>query len=209
MTNEVIYRSPFAYRTIMRLLYGRYYGRRLRAIADLIPAATSVLDLCCGPGEIYHRYLRAKRINYYGLDRSEAFVEHVRSLGANADCVDLSSLRELPRADVVLMQSSLYYFLPDAGFIIDLMIASAKRRVIIMEPIRNLAASKFAPIRVVAKALSGPHSGPQWRFDEESLDQFFERYRAVVVGKHLIPGGRDKIYVLEPSPALAASYAVD
>ena len=35
---------------VMLALYGRHYGARYRAVADLIPDGSSVLDLCCGPG---------------------------------------------------------------------------------------------------------------------------------------------------------------
>ncbi len=40
------------------------------------------------------------------------------------------------------MQASLYHFLPDAHEIVERMLAAAGRRVIVSEPVRNLASSQ-------------------------------------------------------------------
>ena len=45
----LVYRSAAVYEAVMRLLYGRHYVARQRAVADLIPAGASLLELCCGP----------------------------------------------------------------------------------------------------------------------------------------------------------------
>ena len=84
-----LYRSALLYELLMIMLYGRHYAGRYRAIANLIPAQSSVLDLCCGPAVLYHRYLRQKSIGYTGLDLSGAFVKRLNQRGAHGQVWDL------------------------------------------------------------------------------------------------------------------------
>src|SRR5262245_17726938 len=123
--------------------YGRHYGERYRAIAELIPAGASVLDLCCGPGILYQRYLKRKPVSYTGLDINEKFVRHVFRHGGVGKVHNLWSDDPLPQADYVVMQASLYHFLPNAGPIVSRMVAAARAAVIIAEPIRNLSNSRL------------------------------------------------------------------
>ena len=74
MSTSLIYRSSSFYEFTMLALYGRHYGSRYRAVADLIPGGSSVLDLCCGPALLYHRYLRHKSVRYTGLDVNAKFI---------------------------------------------------------------------------------------------------------------------------------------
>src|SRR5713101_1249799 len=109
----------------MVALYGRHYAGRYRAIADLIPSGSSVLDLCCGPGILYERYLRAKSVDYTGIDVNRCFLDRIGRLGARAIDRDLHEPGPLPPADSVIMQASLYHFLPDAAPIVERMIEAA------------------------------------------------------------------------------------
>src|SRR6185369_13287964 len=125
----------------MLLLYGRHYPARYRVICDLIPSGSSVLDLCCGPAILYHRYLRAKSVRYTGLDINQKFIDRLIRSGGLGKLWDLRGDEPLPAADYVIMQASLYHFLPDPSTIVNRMLQAAHKRVIIAEPIRNLATS--------------------------------------------------------------------
>lgn len=178
-------------------LYGRHYGSRYRAIADLIPGGSSVLDLCCGPALLYHRYLRHKSIRYTGLDVNAKFIGELTRRGAAGQIWDLRAGTSLPEADYVVMQGSLFHFLPDAAPVVDRMLGAARKQVIIAEPVRNLASSKFRLLALASKLLTNPGVGNHLqRFDEASLDRLFSRYSSSVVQSRLIAGGREKIYVL-------------
>src|SRR5205807_1701552 len=122
----------------MRLLYGRHYSARYRALASLIPERASVVELCCGPGLLYRRALREKEVRYTGLDVSPRFIAGVRRAGGEAREWDVRSLVPLPHAEYLLMQASLYHFIDRAPEIVDRMLAAAEHEVIIAEPIRNL-----------------------------------------------------------------------
>jgi len=192
-----LYRSALLYELLMIMLYGRHYAGRYRAIANLIPAQSSVLDLCCGPAVLYHRYLRQKSIGYTGLDLSGAFVKRLNQRGAHGRVWDLHGDETLPTADYVIMQASLYQFLPDPQPVVDRMLRAARKQVILAEPIRNIASSKVAPLAFLGRHFTDPGDGQSaHRFTEESLDRFFSRYASRLNETFSIPGGREKVFVL-------------
>jgi SAM-dependent methyltransferase len=194
---SLIYRSALAYGLVMAVLYGRYYRARSRSVAALVPEGTSVLELCCGPGTLYLGYLKTKDVRYRGLDLNPVFVARLRRLGVDAEVADVGAPEPLPTADIVLIQASLYHFLPDARPLIDRMRAAARRTVIVSEPIRNLATSRLPLVARMAGASASPgdrhHSD---RFTEASLDALMAGYGDGVCESRLIPGGREKIYLL-------------
>jgi SAM-dependent methyltransferase len=195
----LVYRSAALYEAVMRVLYGRHYAARQRAIADLIPGGSSVLELCCGPGTLYRRHLAAKRVRYLGLDINRGFLRRVRRSGAEAREWDVRSPDPLPPADYVLMQASLYHFMDDPRPLIERMLAAAGRRVILAEPVHNVA-KQPGPVGAVAARLTDPGTGPQPnRYDESTLDRVLEPFDSLVREGTLMPGGREKVYVLEVS----------
>jgi SAM-dependent methyltransferase len=187
----------------MRALYGRHYDARMRAVAGQVPAGASVLELCCGPGTLYAKHLKGHAGSYIGLDINAGFVRPLRAAGVDAREVDLgTTTQRLPRADVVLIQASLYHFLPDAGWIVERMLQAAAERVIIAEPIRNLASSNRKLIALLGRRATDPGAGGHaQRFSEATLDALLGRYRERVIEAFLIPGGREKVYVLDARPA--------
>ena len=205
MSTKLIYRHPLLYEVVMRLLYGRHYRSRSLAIADLIEPESSVLDLCCGSGLLYHQYLWPKNVTYTGLDVSRPFVEALNKQGVRAMEWDLQSPAPLPRADYVTMQSSLCYFLPDPVPVIERMLAAANKAVIIAEPIRNLSTSRSPLVARIAVKLSGPGGDRAQRFNEQSLDKLFEGFSSRLTRSFKIPGGREKVYVLNAVPSAADS----
>jgi ubiquinone/menaquinone biosynthesis C-methylase UbiE len=90
-STSFIYRSSSLYELAMLALYGRHYGSRYRAIAELVPNGSSVLDLCCGPALLYHRYLRQKLVRYTGLDVNTDFIDRLTRRGASGQVWDLRS----------------------------------------------------------------------------------------------------------------------
>lgn len=199
-TTSLVYRSAHGYELVMRVLYGRHYGARLRAVANQVPAGSSVLELCPGPGALYRRHLRGRVPAYTGADLNPEFVTRLRGLGANAVVLDLTGSDPLPEADVVIMQASLYHFLPGAQTIIERMLAAARQRVIVAEPIRNLSTSRLPWLAALGRRGTDPGSGAghEQRFDEPALDRLMAAYREATVTAFTIPGGREKVFVLDP-----------
>jgi SAM-dependent methyltransferase len=199
MTTSLIYQNAFIYEGLMRALYRSAYSTRFQALADLIPEGGSVLDVCCGPGTLFHRYLKQKGVCYTGLDINSAFIKRLSTGGGTGMVWNLEEDRPLPRKEYVIMQSSLYHFLPDAAPIVKRMLAAAEKQLLIAEPIRNMANSQIALLAFLARKLTNPGTGDQpHRFDEARLDALLQPYqqRGQVVESRLIAGGREKLYIL-------------
>jgi SAM-dependent methyltransferase len=198
MTTSLIYRNASVYEFAMFLLYGRHYTSRYSAIAELIPEGASVLDLCCGPAILYHRYLQSKAVQYIGMDINANFIARLIHRGGSGKVWDLRLDEELPAADYVIMQASLYHFLPDASPVVDRMLQAARKRVMIAEPIRNLATSSSRLLSLLGQTSTNPGvGGHSLRFTEASLADFFSGYASLVVESFKIAGGREQLYVME------------
>jgi len=179
----------------------------LRVVAEQIPAGSSVLELCPGPGALYRRHLRGRSGAYTGADVNPGFVDRLRRLGADAVVFDLTGPDPLPEADVVIMQASLYHFLPEAETMVERMLGAARERVIVAEPIRNLSTSRLPWLAALGRRGTDPGgraesgAGHEQRFDEPALDRLMAAYGAAIVTAFTIPGGREKVFVLDPRPA--------
>ena len=185
----------------MRVLYGRYYAARDAAVAEHIPDGASVLELCCGPARLYLRELRGRIGAYVAIDASATFVDRLRRLGVDARRADVATA-ELPPADVVVMQASLYQFLPDAEAMLRRMRAAAARSVVVAEPVRNLASSRLGVVARLGAHASATATGAQpQRFDAESLRALMARFGDAVVFAQPAPGGREHVYVLSGTGA--------
>ena len=194
----LIYRNARLYALAMRLLYRGALDERNRVLAERIEAGTRVVDLCCGPPLLFTSRLERKHVRYLGIDLNPVFLAAVQKTGAETMRLDLRDAPRLPEADYVIMQGSLYHFLPDPAPIVERMLEAAGRRVILSEPIRNLSQSKLPGVAVFAALASDAGYGAQPnRFDEATLDRFFEAYSDRIVESSLVARGREKLYVLQ------------
>jgi SAM-dependent methyltransferase len=199
MPRSWVYRNGLAYEMVMLGLYGRHYGARYRSVADLIPEGASVLDVCCGPGVLFDRYLRARSVDYTGIDVNPRFIARVNRRGGRGVLGDVADERPLPEADAVVMQASLYQFLPDPVPVVRRMLRAARERVILAEPVRNLATSRSPWLRALARRHTDPGLGARpSRFNEASFDAFIAGLGVGVTRSFVIPGGREKVVVLDP-----------
>ena len=201
-----MYRSASGYELLMLVLYGRHYRARMAAVGAQVPAGASVLELCCGPGTLYERYLRERAGEYVGVDVNERFIARLMRRGVDARRIDLAhGGGSLPAVDVVIMQASLYHFLPYPEAVVARMLAAARDRVVIAEPVRNLATSDVAVVRWLGRRAADPGVGThEERFTEATLDRLMDRYRERVLAAFLVPGGREKVYVLAAADAREA-----
>jgi hypothetical protein len=199
VSTSLVYRSARGYELLMRVLYGRHYGDRLRVVAEQVPHGSEVLELCCGPGMLYLRRLHDRVSSYVGLDLNERFVRTLRRRGVDARLLDLRAAEEpLPLADVVIMQASLYHFLPDAAPIVERMLLAARERVVISEPVRNLASSELPLIARLGRNAADPGvGGHRQRFTAATLAELMQRFRPRQLAAFPIPGDREMVYVLD------------
>ena len=194
---SIIYRNARVYALMMRLLYRGALAERNRALAERIEDGTRVVDLCCGPPLLFTSQLARKRVRYLGIDVNPVSLAAVQKSGAEAMSLDLRDAPRLPQGDYVIMQASLYHFLPDPAPIVERMLEAAGRRVIVSEPVRNISQSTLPGVAALAAlATNAGHGAEPNRFDEAALDRFFERYSERVIESSLVARGREKLYVL-------------
>ena len=196
LSESLVYRSAWGYGLAMRVLYGRYYATRDAAVAAHVRDGAHVLELCCGPARLYLRELRGRVGSYAAIDASARFVDRLRRRGVDARVADVATVA-LPRADVVLMQASLYQFLPDAESVVARMRAAARERVVVSEPVRNLAQSASPLVARLASLGAATAAGEQERrFDAASLRALMDGFGDAVLSCEPLPGGREHVYVL-------------
>ena len=183
-------------------LYRGAYVERYKSLAALVPDGSTVVDVCCGPARLYFSHLRFKRVSYTGLDINPRFVARLASAGlknVTGEVWDLTTSAPLPRADYVIMQASLYHFLPDPRPIVDRMLTAAEVNVILAEPVRNVADSNNPLFAWLARKLTNPGTGDQpHRFNKERFEKFIDYYRGEdrVIRSCPIAGGREWLCVL-------------
>jgi Methionine biosynthesis protein MetW len=194
---SLVYSHPLIYHWAIRLLYGRAFDARYQAISDLIADGSEVFEACAGDGYLYRRYLRQRPVSYRGGDVNEGFIAHAKRRNIPMARVDILE-GEIPEADIVILQGSLYQFMPNHAVVVDKLLRAARRSLIISEPVRNLARNAPKAIAWFAQRSTSPGDGAKpLRFDEASLDAFFlGQYADRIQHQSLIPGGRDKLFCL-------------
>lgn len=194
---SLIYSHPTLYALVMRVLYGAAYEARYSAISEFVTDGAEVFEACAGDAYLYRRYLRQRAVRYRAGEFNPKFVSHARRLGIEMDRFDLRS-DPVPIADVVILHASLYQFMPDHLQVVRRLLGAARQTLIISEPVRNLSTSNWALVRWIAARSADPGDGNKpTRFDEASLDDFFEGHFAEhITSRALIPGGREKIFCL-------------
>lgn len=95
------------------------------------------------------------------------------------------------------MQASLYQFLPDAGRILQRMLDASRLKLIVSEPIRNLAESRVPILRWLGRKGTDPGTGatPN-RFTAASLRELFVQHQERLLLEGEIPGGREMFFIL-------------
>ena len=177
----------------MRLLYGSDYARKYQAVADEIPAGSLVIDLCCGDCAIAP-LLEEKGCKYIGLDINERFVQWAKKRGLDVRNWNAGQM-DIPEGDVICMQSSLYQFMPNANLIIERMLKSARKAVIISEPIDNMTTSPSSLLRKLALQLTKVNGQIfPTRFTEATMKDLFKNYPARSI--KTVPQGRECVWVI-------------
>ncbi len=167
-----VYWHPRLYRGAMALLRG---GRRPEMFARLAReiGTDSVLDLCCGDGEL-GRWLGANE--YAGIDKNPAFVEDLRRRGRAAFLGDALAV-PWPPARCAVIVDSLYHFLPEPEPLLEALKRHPCRKVIVSESVENWSMSPrpwLARLAAWAAAVDG-RLYPE-RFTETALRALLARH---------------------------------
>lgn len=190
----------------MRILHGRHFQSRYQAIIQHVPEGASVLELCMGDAYLYRHYLKAKKVRYTGLDSSISFIEKARAQGINASLSTID-VDPLPQAEIVIMQASLFHFPRNYEAVLRRAIQAATRRVILAEPVINMASSPNPVLSMLGRVLTKPQgvtNEQSFRFNETS-------FRALIAkipeceSLEFEPGGREMVAVLRGGATVSAA----
>lgn len=179
------------------LSYGRHYGDRMKKINSLIPKNSSVLDVCCGPCNIYYA-LADKEIRYLGLDYNQNFVNKANAEGIEAQVFDIyKDSFPAEKFDFIILQGSLYQFFDSRMEIIQRMLDATNKYVIVSEPIKNLVDRLPGPLSKIVNRLKDPGTGATVHsFTEKSFDETMESFKKNIVATYYIGEGIEKLYLL-------------
>lgn len=187
----LVYYHPRIYQALMRLLYGGQYETRYRVIAELVPEGARLNDICCGDCYIYFKYLKQKKVQYRGFDNNPVFINWLKARGVEAELLDVTGDR-LPAGDFLLLQASLYQFIPCHEDLLTKLLESDHQTVIVSEPIRNLSSSSNFIIRNLAQWATASTKGKcRSRFTPREVMDLFEKFRVSEIKE----AGRDLVGV--------------
>lgn len=181
----IIYKFPKIYSLAMRILYGANYKDRYRAISEYLPENSSVVDVCCGDAELF-KYLKDKKIDYTGIDISSSFIRTGLRKGIKMILADAAH-DKIPETDYIVLQGSLYQFENPEDFI-EKLFKSAKKGLIIAEPIVNLA-NRFKN-GLLGFVVGTNHQDKYFRFNEKSFRAVINKYNPQL---KTIRGGREMV----------------
>ena len=170
----LVYWHPAIYRLLQKVLYGRSYRRHYESLSKEI-GDLNLIELCCGDCQIID-YLKGNV--YHGMDINQRFVNHARKRGLNVSLQDIM-VSEIPEVECILIHNSLYQFYPHHMELIHKALQSAQKKLIISEPVINLASSKNKIISFIAKRVTrmGRNSSGK-RFNREEMEDIFEQFHA-------------------------------
>ena len=198
MVNNIsfIYRNNFIYSLFIRILYGKFYNNRYRKIGELIPSNISVLDICCGDCRLYENELK-NRVKYIGIDINHMFLKTAAKKGIDVKRLDIR-YENLPKSDYLILQASLYQFIPNHKDIVDKMIRAAGDKVIISETVVNVSSSKLPLIAYFAKYSANPATGhTTQRFTSKTFIEFIKNnYSELLEDCFLHSSGKELLVVL-------------
>lgn len=198
LNTSPLYWTGVGYDLAMKRLYGRQYAESYARVAALIPDGASVIDVCAGTCRLYRDHLSRRPCEYLGLDFNGHLLMSARRRGARVRSCDV--LRdEIPQGDYVVMCSSFYHFHERADEVLDKLLRSARKAVVLSEPVENLSAHPGIFGRWLRR-LTHPGIGDAgFRYDLASFRDFAAR-RGAEVFDHP-PGARNALAVFRRGAA--------
>jgi hypothetical protein len=191
----LIYATPGLYDLAMRTIYRDRHDERFRTVADEVEEGDEVVDLCAGTAFLYDA-LAGKSVHYRAFDINPRFVRALRLQGVSAECLDVEKMH-IPAADIVTMSSALYHFYPRCTELLQKMRLSARKKVVLVEPINNNANSNLPLWGAFARWVSRVDGREvPFHFDRESLERLCDELSGPQ-RRELVCGDRDMRVVLE------------
>lgn len=191
-----IYWHPFLYQAAIKLSFGSRLKARYFNLQKHIPANSNLLELCMGDAFLYLNYLKQKNINYTCVDVNTAFINSAKKKGIN--CLQMNvETEEIPKSDYILMQGSLYHFIPHQKQIIQKLLDACNKELIISENIKNLSNHNSALKSYLGKIISNAGYGQsKIKFTKSLLEETFSDFKSRIKIWEELPDNNEIIIVL-------------
>lgn len=191
-----IYWHPLLYKAAMRLSYGNRFEARYTALGKYIPEGCQLLEVCMGDALLYRHYLSGKNIRYSCCDINPVFVKAAKRKGLNASLLDVC-FDPIPKSEYILMQGSLYHFIPNQKEVVKKLLAACTKQLIISESTDNLSNSSSELKAYIGEQLSKAKSGQsRIKFTHDSLKETFSGLSDRIAVWEETPLNREVIVVL-------------
>lgn len=193
---SILYWHSYTYALLVRLMFKKYYTDRYKAIKNVIDNNSSVVDVCCGDSKLY-AFLKCKNINYLGLDFNQTFIKFSNKRGINVRLFDIYK-DEIPVSDFVVIQGSMYQFIPNHNKILKKLYEAADKYLIITEPIRNYAQSQNNFISLIGRLLNNPGDSMKvHRFTLQTFKEALQPFKGNIVSENIINGDIEYMVVIK------------
>ncbi|MGZ3883096.1 MAG: hypothetical protein ACXVP0_00080 [Bacteroidia bacterium] len=191
-----IYWHPKLYQTAIKCSFGSHYAARYSALKKHIPKNAQLLELCMGDAFFYLNHLSGMPLSYSCADVNPVFIRAAKRRGLNAFPLDL--FRDpVPQSDYILIQGSLYHFIPDQLAMVQKLLKASNKQLIISEPVDNMSNSSSSFKAALAGCLSKARTGQsRIKFTAETLKESFAPLKDQVAVWEESPGNKEVIIVL-------------
>ena len=193
---SILYWHPNIYNFLVRLMYKTSFNERYTTINNLITDNSSVVDVCCGDSYLYS-YLKNKNINYLGLDFNPTFINISKRKGIKARLFNIYE-DPIPHADYIIIQTSLYQFIPNHDQILKKLYQAADKYLIITETMKSYGGSKNKFFSKIGKYLNNPGDGiKENRFSLITFKKAMEPFQEKIENEFFIKGNIDYVVVIK------------
>ena len=177
-------------------MYKNHYNERYEAINNAIADNSSVVDVCCGDSYL-QSFFRNKNIDYLGLDFNSTFIDFSSKRGINVKLFNIYE-DDIPRADYIILQTSLYQFIPKHFQILQKLYQAADKYLIVTETMASYGGSKNKFISMIGKLLNNPGDGIKVeRFSLPTFKKALEPFKINIENESFINGGLDYLVVIK------------
>lgn len=192
-----IYWHPRLYHAAMKWSYGHKFLRRYEALAGHVPGKSELLELCMGDAWLYRYYLAGKGIRYRCADINPVFVKAALEMGLNAQLLNMIT-DAIPAADYILLQGSLYHFIPQEQQMIARLLGACRKALIISESTENMSNAANPLKAKLGEYLSKAQAGQsKQKFTPDTLMSAFQPFEAHIAVWEALPENRETIIVLK------------
>jgi len=192
-----LYWNSFLYDLIIRWIYRRptpLLQKQWEAVCAWIPQNEQVLEIAAGSGRFYFEALSRITRNYAAIDMNPSFVRNLQRKGVSAVVGDIRS-HPVPVSGTIIMISALYHFRCDEESFLGKLLGSARKRLILVEPVSTKLTTHAWKDRLKARLID-MGEGPIFdRYSNEELLSLCNR--AGHVEHHAALDGGDYLVVLQ------------